>query len=154
MRAIRIERAQVADCELIEPLFTAYRAFYHLAPDPQRALHYLRERLERHESIIFLARCGDAAVGFTQMYPSFSSLAMRRTWILNDLFVTPEARGKGAARSLVASAELFARESGAGCIWLQTGVDNRAAQQLYESAGYERDVTFYRYDLSLVARDG
>lgn len=149
MSGVRIERAYPGDCKTIEPLFTAYRAFYRLAPDPERAMLYLRERLERNESVVFLAWQGAQAAGFTQMYPSFSSLCMRRTWILNDLFVAPEARGNGTARMLVEAAEHFARATGAGSICLQTGVENLAAQQLYESAGYERDVTFYRYDLSL-----
>jgi GNAT superfamily N-acetyltransferase len=99
MPAARIARASAADCEVIEPLFTAYRSFYRLAPDPERALLYLRERLERNESVVFLAWDGARAAGFTQMYPSFSSLGMCRAWILNDLFVAPEARGNGTARS-------------------------------------------------------
>lgn len=148
MPGIRVARASAIDCEVIEPLFTAYRAFYRLAPDPHRALLYLRERLERNESVVFLAWDGARAAGFTQMYPSFSSLGMRRSWILNDLFVAPECRGSGTARMLVEAAERFARAGGAGSICLQTGIDNPAAQHLYESAGYERDVTFYRYDLS------
>ncbi|HET7813482.1 MAG TPA: GNAT family N-acetyltransferase [Candidatus Baltobacteraceae bacterium] len=152
MRPVRIERAGAQNCAEIEPLFSAYRSFYRLAPDPQRALLYLSERLEHGESVLFLARSERRAVGFTQLYPSFSSLGMRAAWILNDLFVVPEARQMGIARMLVARAEGFAQESGAGSIWLQTGIENLAAQHLYESAGYERDVAFYRYDKALVTQ--
>ena len=91
-RAVRSTSAQV---ELVAPLFDAYRQFYGLLSDLAGAHRFLAERLERQESVIFLAvldRAGRAegeevAAGFTQLYPSFSSERMGRIWILNDLFV-------------------------------------------------------------------
>src|ERR1700676_5108761 len=93
---IEVRQATVDDLDLIAPLFDAYRQFYRQPSDPEAARRFLLERFEHGESVIFLAFENAAAIGFTQLYPSFSSGAMARIFILNDLFVAQEARGHGA----------------------------------------------------------
>jgi ribosomal protein S18 acetylase RimI-like enzyme len=78
-------------------------------------------------------------VGFTQLYPLFSSVRMRPTWRLNDLFVAREARGRGVARALMAAAEAHARSTGAAWVDLETETSNAAAQALYDGLGWARD---------------
>ena len=107
------------------------------------------ERLKGDESVIFLALAGEKAVGFVQLYPCFSSTAMKRMWILNDLFVTPEARRGGAAKALMERARQWAVETKADGLWLETAVDNHPAQRLYESLGWKRDNDYYRYLMPL-----
>ena len=87
-------------------------------------------------------------IGFTQLYPSFSSSSAQRIWILNDLFVTPAVRGNGVARQLLDTARNHAIATGAKRLALSTARDN-PAQKLYESVGYERDNVFYHYSLAL-----
>lgn len=128
------------------PLFEAYRSFYRCAPDADTAAAFLRERLERNESVILLAReAGGEIVGFAQLYPLFSSTRMMRTWLLNDLFVAPTARRRGVARALLKATEDFAREMGAGELTLSTSIGNRVAQRVYATAGWRRDDEFYTY---------
>src|SRR5690242_3953610 len=102
---IRMVRAAAKDAERVAPLFDAYRQFYKQKPDLAAARTFIAERLQRDESVIFLALDGDKAVGFVQLYPCFSSTAMKRMWILNDLFVTPDARrgeiGRASCRERV-----------------------------------------------------
>ena len=86
-------------------------------------------------------------LGFTQLYPAFSSVRMRRSWVLNDLFVAPDARGKGVARALMDRARQFAADNGIASLSLATAIDNHPAQALYESLGWVRDEKFYHYDL-------
>jgi ribosomal protein S18 acetylase RimI-like enzyme len=144
-----VRRAQVADAELIAPLFDAYRQFYRQSADLPLSLAFLRERLTLNESIIFVAQDQQGqGIGFTQLYPSFSSSSARRIWILNDLFVTPAARGNGVARQLLDTARNHAVATGAKRLALSTARDN-PAQKLYESVGYERDNVFYHYSLTL-----
>src|SRR5215469_7546293 len=89
----RIEPATLADLPALATLFDAYRVFYRQPSDPGKARDFLGERLERGESVIFLAHDGGgAALGFTQLYPCFSSVAARRLWVLNDLYVERWAR--------------------------------------------------------------
>ncbi|HYL94873.1 MAG TPA: GNAT family N-acetyltransferase, partial [Terriglobales bacterium] len=109
----------------------------------------ISERLQRDESVIFLALHGDKAVGFVQLYPCFSSTAMKRMWILNDLFVAPEARRSGAAKALMERARQWAVETKSDGLWLETAVDNHPAQRLYESLGWKRDNDYYRYLMPL-----
>ena len=138
---------------LVVPLFDQYRQFYGQAADPARARLFVADRLERRDSLIFFASVGEGskqeAIGFTQLYPSFSSGQMRRLWILNDLFVIPSARKQGVGAALLQRARQLAMETKACEIVLSTGVNNHVAQSLYENMDYRRDVEFIQYVLKL-----
>lgn len=138
---------------MLAPLFDAYRQFYHQAPDLALAQQFLAERLSRGESVVFLAHTagnGDlVGRGFTQLYPLFSSVACRPTWILYDLFVDPNCRRAGVARRLMEAAHTFARAQGAATVELDTAHTNTTAQALYDSLGYRRDLEFRHYVLTL-----
>ncbi|WP_366249028.1 GNAT family N-acetyltransferase [Terribacillus aidingensis] len=144
-----IIRASIQDVKETAILFNQYRQFYKQVQDLIGAEAYITERLEKGDSAIFLAKDGDEYVGFTQLYPTFSSIGMKRAWILNDLYVAENARKQGVGEKLLDVAEAFARETGAGSIALSTAPDNEKAQRLYERKGYERDKQFYHYELGL-----
>jgi ribosomal protein S18 acetylase RimI-like enzyme len=127
------------------PLFDAYRQFYKQDSDEAAAQRFLAERLEQRDSVIFLACHGQESVGFAQLYPSFSSVAMRRLWVLNDLFVIPSARRQGVGELLIRRAVEFARTSDACRLVLATGVDNIAAQRLYKKLGWMQDEAFAHF---------
>ena len=146
MEIIRGESEQV---DLIAPLFDQYRQFYKYASDLAGARRFLNERLKNRESVIFLAVEGDEALGFTQLYPTFSSTTLRPMWILNDLFVAPLRRKSGVARALMIRARQFGMEHQAVELMLETATDNLNAQRLYESLGWKRDTEFYTYHLHL-----
>src|ERR1051325_10793633 len=93
--------AGLSDLDALVPLFDAYRQFYRLESDPGGARRFLRDRFERGQSVVFLAIDGGVAAGFTQLYPSFSSAAMAPIYILNDLFVAPNARKRGGRVGLM-----------------------------------------------------
>lgn len=151
MNKYRIERATLHDIEQLIPLFDEYRVFYGAASDHEGARAFLTERLERDDSVIFIAVEGDGtgkrAGGFTQLYPSFSSISMQRLWILNDLFVTPELRGQGLGSMLLNSARDYAQETNTKGLTLTTMAENALAQRLYEAHGYIKDDDFYTYNL-------
>ncbi|SRR5579883_1738580 len=150
---LTIRQATVDDVELVAPLFDAYRQFYQKAPDPDGVRHFLTHRLAQGESVIFVATTpganGEQGIGFTQLYPCFSSTAMRPMWILNDLFVAPAARRQGVARALLRRARAFGESVGAVELMLQTAVDNHAGQALYSGEGWRRDDEYYVYLLPL-----
>ena len=149
MPAITTRRATLADLEAIVPLFDAYRGFYGQASDPARARDWLRERMQRDESVVLVAEREGAVVAFTQLYPMYSSVRTTRTWILNDLFVAESARRSGAARALLDAAAEFARQEGAGGISLETTRDNAPARALYRKAGWNEDATqWYSHTLA------
>jgi ribosomal protein S18 acetylase RimI-like enzyme len=142
-----IRRATLADLDALVPLFDGYRRFYQQPSDPARAATFLGERLQGGESVVLVAERGGTAVGFTQLYPMFSSVRTSRTWILNDLYVDSRARRCGVARSLLDAAAAFAREDGAAGLSLETTRDNAPARALYRAAGWHEDDTQW-YSLS------
>ncbi|MDQ6858627.1 MAG: GNAT family N-acetyltransferase [Chloroflexota bacterium] len=145
MREVRTVRAELDDLDALVPLFDGYRVFYGQPSDLDGARTFLADRLKRGESVIFLAVADGEIVGFTQLYPSFSSVSMKRLWVLNDLFVAPEARRSGAGRALILRAERWATETGAKGLTLTTQVTNVTAQGLYESCGWTTDDEFVHY---------
>ena len=150
MTEAEIRQATVFDLEAIVPLFDAYRQFYGRASDPQGARAFLRERFEHGQSLILLARTGSGeAVGFTQLYPSFSSTAMARIFVLNDLYVVLDARRHRIGWRLLEAAAEHARALGAVRLTLSTAVENVVAQALYRANGWLRDEQFHVFQKSL-----
>jgi GNAT superfamily N-acetyltransferase len=147
---MQVEQATAADLDALVPLFDAYRLFYGQCSDEAGARAFLAERFARAESAIFIARgAAGEALGFTQLYPSFTSAGMKRIFILNDLFVAQGARRRGVASALLRAAAAFARAEGAARLALSTAFDNRAAQSVYEAHGWQRDEQFHSYNLRL-----
>jgi ribosomal protein S18 acetylase RimI-like enzyme len=148
--AVRVLRVDATHIDKIANLFDAYRGFYGQPSNVQQSRDFIAERVARDESVIFFASdsTGDA-VGFVQLYPTFSSIDAHRTWLLSDLFTAPEARGQGVGRLLMNAARDFALSTGAKGMVLETATDNFGAQRLYESLGYVRDPGYYTYCLDL-----
>jgi ribosomal protein S18 acetylase RimI-like enzyme len=146
-----VRRAGPADVDAVAPLFDAYRQFYQRPADLPLARAFIAERLARDESVIFLAESEGRAVGFVQLYPVFSSTSAGpgRLWLLNDLYVAPDARTGGIGRALVLRAQALAEETGACGLELVTARTNVTAQRLYQSLGWHRDDEFLRYELGL-----
>jgi ribosomal protein S18 acetylase RimI-like enzyme len=144
-----IVRAGHKHLDILAPLFNAYRIFYEQEDDLEACRVYLWERLSNLESVVFLALEGEQGLGFTQLYPSFTSVRLKRLWILYDLFVIPEVRRQGTGRALMDRAKEFAQATGAARLELSTAIDNRPAQALYESLGFIRDEEFFQYALIL-----
>jgi ribosomal protein S18 acetylase RimI-like enzyme len=143
----------VEQVELVAPLFDAYRQFYGQPPDLDGARRFLAERLGRGESVILAVVEGGRALGFTQLYPSFSSVSMRPIWNLNDLYVAEDARRRGIGARLLRAARDHASQTGAVCLALSTAATNTTAQALYERDGWRRDDEFFHYEYEL-PKDG
>ncbi|HEY0503965.1 MAG TPA: GNAT family N-acetyltransferase [Lysobacter sp.] len=145
---LNVRRATLDDLDVVAPLFDRYRQFYdkHEAAASQA---FIAQRLQRDESVVLLATLEDVAAGFTQLYPSFSSVRAARVWVLNDLYVEAFARRHGVAQALLAAAAGFARGDGAVELVLETMPDNQPARTLYEAHGWQRYDDTLRYRLPL-----
>ena len=147
---MQIRQATIADLDALVPLFDAYRQFYAQPSDLRGARAFLSERFERQQSTIFLALDeAGPALGFAQLYPSFTSTRMQRIFILNDLYVAPQGRRQGVAAALLAAAADHGRQHGAARLMLSTAIDNLDAQRVYEANGWVRDTAFHSYNLAL-----
>lgn len=150
MNAVKTRHATAADFEAAAALFDGYRQFYQQPADLALARRFLTERFERRESVLIVAENDRGAlIGFTQLYPTFCSVRAAHTFVLYDLFVTPAARGTGAGRALMLAAETHARKAGAARMELSTARTNLIGQSLYESLGWQRDITFLVYGRNL-----
>lgn len=148
--AIDVRQAVYADLEALSSLLDDYRRFYGRAPDKAATRAFLQARFEHGQSVVFLAQ-DDATpvVGFTQLYPSFSSVSLARVFILNDLFVAPSHRRAGVGTLLLDAAARYARAMGAVRLSLNTDVANTTAQALYEAKGWKRDQEYFAFHLAL-----
>ncbi len=150
MKGIMIVRhATVEDIPQVGELFDAYRVSYEQASDRDAAVEFIGQRMQNGDSVVFVAERDQELIGFTQLYPTFSSVAMRRVWVLNDLFVTPTARRLGVGRQLLEAAAAFGRSGQAVRLELATATDNVGAQRLYEGLSWKRDEVFLHYSLQL-----
>jgi GNAT superfamily N-acetyltransferase len=145
---IRVRRAGPENLRSLVPLFDAYREFYEQPSDAPAAERFLHDRLARGESVVFLAEENGAAVGFTQLYPLFSSVSLGRIFVLNDLFVAPSGRRKGVGGLLLEAARSWSQSEGAHYLELSTAIDN-PAQRLYEAHGWVPDREFLHYEQPL-----
>lgn len=148
--ALTLRYASIDDLEPLAVLFDGYRQFYGQSPDLALARDFLAGRFRHHESVVLVAEAGDGSLlGFTQLYPSFSSVRAKRIYVLNDLFVSPAARQQGVARALLEKAAAVGRSLGAVKLNLSTARTNEKAQRLYEALGWKRDELFLDYSLLL-----
>jgi ribosomal protein S18 acetylase RimI-like enzyme len=151
---VQIIQAGIEHLDIIAPLFDGYRQFYEQDPDLIGARAFLQERITRGESVIFLALDEQGrGCGFTQLYPVFTSIGMRRAWLLNDLFVASEARRMGVAEALMLKAREFGISTDAKYLSLETAITNADAQRVYKRLGWVRDEEHYFYSLSLPRKD-
>lgn len=134
-------KASIEDLSTVALLFDLYRQFYNQASDIKAAENFLQERINNNESIIFLAKdeSNDSGIGFVQLYPVFTSVGMKRLWLLNDLFVHADHRNKGVAEALMEKSREFAVETKVKGIFLETQKTNSFALNLYDKLGYKRD---------------
>lgn len=143
VRATKTNRIDVAN------LFDQYRVFYKMKSNIQSATKFINDRLSANDSIIYLAKYSDNACGFAQVYPVFSSVAMKPIWILNDLFVNQHFRQKGCAKALMEQVKTEAKEKNIFSIKLATAVTNSKAKKLYESLNYKKIDQFDNYSLKI-----
>lgn len=145
--SFQIHQAGLEHLEPVAVLFDLYRQFYGQSPDLEAARQFISQRLNKRDSAIFIASVGEQAVGFFQLYPSFTSAWMRPIWILNDLYVLETHRKGGLGRQLLQKAVDFSRETGAKRLTLNTAKDNLPAQTLYEAMGFRQETVFWSYTM-------
>ena len=147
---MRIVRAELKHLHVLAPLFDEYRRFMGHQSDPQKGIAYLRDRLARNESIAFMAFLPkqQKSSGFIQMYPSFSSLSLKKHWVVNDLYVLSEYRNNDVGTTLIKAAEDHARATMSGGLLLEIDTDNEPAQRFFEKQGFSRDSGLYDYYLN------
>ncbi|WP_315615240.1 GNAT family N-acetyltransferase [Alkalihalobacillus sp. MEB130] len=97
----------------------------------------------------FVAKDHERFVGFVQLYPTFTSVSMKKAWILNDLYVKKEYRRSGVAQQLIQLSIELCNDTGAKFLSLETAATNIKAQNLYKKMGFVNDQSFLSYTFQL-----
>jgi len=132
-----LREAVAGDINQLALLFDGYRQFYLKQSDVSAAKKFLGERITHNDSVIFVAEENQMMVGFAQLYPLFSSTRMKRLWLLNDLFVKEDFRGKGISKLIIEKCFQLAKETDACGIMLETDRSNTIGNKLYKQMGFQ-----------------
>lgn len=147
---IEINSATKESIPAITMLFNDYRMFYKKENDIDSAKKFILDRFNNKDSFIFSASYNNKIVGFTQVYPTFSSLQMKKIYVLNDLYISKEYRSLGIGRRLIEHVKEIAKKNDINTIVLETASDNIKAKALYESLGFDKEIGMDAYVLSHV----
>jgi GNAT superfamily N-acetyltransferase len=148
---VEVGAVRKEDFEALLPLIAAYQRFYKVEEiDGDRNRSFFRRFVEpSDDGRLLAARDGDGLiVGYACLYWHFSSLQATETVLMNDLYVVPEARGRGVGRALIEASAAVARERGAAWLEWATAPDNHTAQRLYDSLTSEKS-TWLEYELDV-----
>ena len=145
---MHIVKCTEAHLEQLVDVFEEYREFCGFDISKNEAKAFLKKLIRNEESVIFIAVDSetDNVMGFVNLFPSYSSLALQRLWILNDLGVSSNFRGRGVSKALIHKVQEFAKETNAIRIELKTGLTNTTAQSLYKTMDFtiDSDNVYYR----------
>ena len=146
---IKIIKAKKENYKEVGFLFDLYRQFYKYKTEIKKSTKYIKERISKKESTIFLCYCDKEPAGFVQLYETFDSLNINKKLVLYDLYVMKKFRKKGIGKSLMNIAKKFGHKKKIKLIELSTAITNKKAQSLYESLEYKRDKEYYNYYLEI-----
>jgi ribosomal protein S18 acetylase RimI-like enzyme len=146
---IKIIKAEQKHIKDVGMLFDLYRQFYKYESELQKSNKFIRERILKKESTIFLCYFDKEATGFVQLYETFDSLNINKKLVLYDLYVKKNFRKKGMGKILMNKAKEFANKKKIKIIELSTAITNKKARSLYEALKYKRDKKYYNYYLEL-----
>jgi len=135
---MKIRTATTNDTNQLSHLLDGYRIFYQKDSDLAGAKKFLEERMTQKDSTIYVAESNDKTlIGFVQLYPLFSTTRMKKFWLLNDLYVTPAARGQHISVRLIDRAKQHVIETQACGMFLETEKTNGIGNQLYPRVGFK-----------------
>jgi|TARA_A100001015_G_C14383439_1_gene478920 N-acetylglutamate synthase-like GNAT family acetyltransferase len=144
---MQVREAKLSDLKNLSVLFNSYRMFYGKESDLKVAEEFLRSRIENKDSKIFICEFNNELSGFVQLYPIFSSTRVSKYWLLNDLFVDINKRGKGYSKLLIERSKELVIESKACGMMLETEKSNNIGNMLYPSTGFKKNelCNFYEW---------
>jgi GNAT superfamily N-acetyltransferase len=141
-----------ADLPELLPLMRGYCDFYEVDPSDEELLAMSRALIADpdREGIQLIARDQEGRpVGFATIFWTWSTLSASRVGVMNDLFVSEQARGTGVVEDLIAACADRSRRQGATSLDWTTARDNFRAQRVYDRIGARRDERWVDYSLAV-----
>lgn len=141
-----IRLASELDLDILVNLFDDYRQSLGFKSEPKKCRYFVKTRLVENDSMILIALEDSEALGFVQLYPSYSSLLLKSVWYFDDVFVEDKFRGKGIATELINKAKALALGTEVLLVKRTKVVNNEADQTLTNMTETE-GMYFYHSDL-------
>jgi ribosomal protein S18 acetylase RimI-like enzyme len=146
MMMMEVRKASVEDLLAVASLFDAYRVFYKQESNLQASRRFISERILQGDSVILVSKDDDGTLtGFVQLYPLFSSVQMKKLWLLNDLYVDPMYRGLRISIMLIDCAKQLVAETNAAGLILETSKSNTIGNNLYLRTDFKLDLDHNYY---------
>ena len=143
---MKIREAKISDIDNLSSLFNSYRMFYGKDSNIKVAKKFLESRIKLCDSKIYVSEVDKCLTGFVQLYPIFSSTRVSKYWLLNDLFVDANERGKGYSKHLIKKAKNLVKDTSACGMMLETDKTNNIGNYLYHSQGFKKNIASNFYE--------
>lgn len=131
MTKVTVRALATSDFDAWRPLYRAYAEFYEQTDDmASTTWEWLTD--PEHEVSGLVAELGDELVGLAHYRPFARPLSATTGGYLDDLFVSPAARGTGAADALLARLREIGADRGWSVIRWVTAHDNLRARAKYD----------------------
>lgn len=143
---MKIREVKISDIDNLSSLFNSYRMFYGKDSNIGVAKKFLESRIKLCDSKIYVSEVDQCLTGFVQLYPIFSSTRVSKYWLLNDLFVDANERGKGYSKHLIKKAKDLVKDTSACGMMLETDKNNNIGNNLYPSQGFKKNIASNFYE--------
>ena len=140
---VEIKPASLLHIDKILPLFSSYAKFSNIVRDEESYREFLTQQINSENTLILVAFIEQKAVAFLQVFKVHSTLAMKQSWLLNDLFVDIQYRRIKIATKLIQFLFEFAQANKVFSVKLTTEKTNFAAISLYQSQSFEQIDSHY-----------
>lgn len=138
----RILLSEIVQLHKVTALYILYRRAIN-ANDTDSTLieKYLYDRMAKKQALMLEARVNDVIVGFAHLYPSFSSVKMRKIYIMRDIFITQKFCNSEIGSMLIRRAEEIVSAIGINKLLVRTSDDH--IKNILESSEYKIDHFIY-----------
>ncbi len=137
---MQLREAKVDDiselCELLNYLFEQEEEF---KPNTETQSEGLRKIITQSDvGVIIIATDSDKIIGMVNLLYTVSTALGGRVAILEDMVVSPKARGKSVGSKLMKYSLDLAKQNSCKRITLLTDYDNDGAHRFYQRHGFSR----------------
>jgi GNAT superfamily N-acetyltransferase len=151
---IQIRPLQPTDRAAWAPLWDGYNAFYGRAgetalPAPITEMTWARF-FDAYEPLHALVAADERGrlLGLVHYLFHRSTTRIEPTCYLQDLFTTPESRGRGVGRALIEGVYAAVRQAGGRRVYWQTHTTNATARALYDKLARHDGFLIYGHDIA------
>lgn len=144
MSGVAVRPARPEEAGAVAALFNALNTMDGMVPPVSMTAEAVRRDLlgAAPRATLLVAERDGSLIGFVTGNLVYDAVRAADAFLLNDLFVLPEARRQGAGRALVARLAALARRHGAACLWWGVDLGDEEALRFYAALGAEDEGGF------------